>query len=156
MGVHSPNEQIGSDGLGESLAAHIESHESNTKQLLNLAEGRKKTDPRPVYDPSHPDNHWPQMVHHPAKGELTVGKSLKGVTAPFRANTAKANEAEKEAAFRAGYRSEPYIKPQIAVLDAASEKAAMAKEIEQLKGANNVLSDQFAQLMARLDKKDKE
>lgn len=154
MGVHAPNEQMGADGLGESLAAHVESHESNTKQLLNLAEGKKKTDPRPFYNPDHPDNAWPVMLHHPGKSELTVGRTLKGVTsAAERAQVTKFNEKAKADALASGYRHEPYLKPQIAVLDPATEKAAMQKQNEDLRGQLAVLQDAVTKLVASQESK---
>lgn len=154
MGVHAPNEQMGADGLGESLAAHVESHESNTKQLLNLADGKKKTDPRPFYNPDHPDNAWPVMVHHPAKGELTIGRTLKGVTnAAERAQITKLNDKAKVDALASGYRVEPWAKPQIAVLDPATEKAAMLKQNEDLRGQLAVLQDAVSKLVASQEAK---
>lgn len=152
MGVFAPQENMGMDGLGDAHAAFVEAHESNSKQLLNLAEGRKKNEPRPVYDPSHPDNLWPLMVHHAAKGELTIGKTLKGVTSPSeRAQITKANEKAKADALASGYRLEPYIKPQVAVLNPEAEKAALLRRNQELEGQINTLTDEFSKIRTMLE-----
>jgi hypothetical protein len=140
---------MGVDGLGESHAAFTRAHHENSAALLNLAEGRKKDAPRPAYDPNHPDNQWPVMLHHPAKGELTVGRSLKGISNPAERKAVTAtNEEAVKAALKLGYRSEPYAKPQITVLDPAAEKAALVKQNEEVRGQLAELADKLAKLEA--------
>lgn len=151
MAVHAYDEQFGVNGHGDSMAQFIEAHRSNTDQILNLAEGKKKTAPRPAYDPDNPDNQWPKMVHS-AKGELTVGKSLVGVQDPAaRKRIEAANKEAFEAALKGGYRMEPYLKPQVVVPDAAVEKAALLKHNADLSGTIVQQNDQLARLTARLE-----
>lgn len=157
MAVQAFGEQMQGNGLEQSMEAFNEAHEKNSRSLLNLAEGRKATASRPMYDPSHPDNLWPVMLHHPGKGELTVGRTLKGVNdTSERAAITKANLKAKAEALSDGYRLEPYVKPQVAVLDPAAEKAQLLKRNQELEGHITQLNDQFAKLVARLDAKDKE
>lgn len=140
------------NGHGDSMDAFRQAHEANSRALINLLEHRAKNAPLPAYDPKHPDNSWPVMVYHPAKGELTVGKNLKGVEDPAaRQRITRENKAKYDAAIADGYRDEPYLKPQIAVLDPASEKKALLDRNQELEGKIAVLTDQFAKLMARID-----
>ncbi len=140
------------DGYGDSMEEFRKTHEANTAVLLNLTEGKKKNEPRPAYDPLHRDNQWPVMVYHPEKGEKVVGKSLKGVVetkdkdAIERANNAALQDAKKQ-----GYRSEPYPKPQIAVLSPEAEKKAQADENARLKGQLVAMEDRFNKLIAKLE-----
>jgi hypothetical protein len=120
--------------------------------LLNVAEGKKKNTPRPIYNPEHPDNAWPVMVYSadPVKPELIVGKSLVGVTDPRQRKQIESdNEAEYKKAIAAGYRDEPYAKPQIAVLDPAQEKLELKRKNDELQAQINALADQFAKLSAK-------
>lgn len=152
MAVFAPNPDIGIDGLGESHAAFRESHESNSNQLLNLAEGRKKTDPRPAYNPNHPDNQWPQAVHHAAKGEKVVGRNLKGVADPTeRKKILAANESEKSEALKLGYQLEPFVKPQVVVLSPEVEKAALIAKNKELEGQYIAANDMLVKMAARLE-----
>lgn len=151
MAVHAYDENFGVDGHGDSMEGFRKAHVSNTDQILNLAEGKKKTAQRPTYDPDHPDNQWPVMVHSP-KGELTVGKSLVGVQDPAARKRIEAENKEAfAAALKAGYRTEPYLKPQVVVPDAAVEKAALLKHNADLSGTIVQQNDQLARLTSRLE-----
>jgi hypothetical protein len=147
MPVQAFGQQFSGDGHGDALAAFVASHEVNSVGLLNLSEGKKTTDPRPPYDPTHPDNQWPVMLHHQALGELTVGKSLKGVTiAAERKRIVAENTAAVDAAIERGYRHEPYIKPQVMVLSPEQEKLALLKRNQDLEGQINAQADQLRKL----------
>lgn len=150
MAVTSYGEINDGRGHQKSHAAFKKAHEENTNALINLAEGKPGDEPRPAYDPSHPDNHWPIMIHHPERGELTIGKTLKGITDPaLRREILEDNHTSKKNAIKnLGYRLEPYVKPQIAVLDPAVEKAAMIKERDEMRGQITALSDMVSKLVA--------
>jgi hypothetical protein len=150
MAVTAP-QAFGQDGFGESHRAFVRNHSEDSIQLLNLAEDKPKEAPRPAYDPNHPDNAWPLMLHSP-KGELTIGKSLKGITNQAeRAAIVKANELAKREAVAQGYRPEPYIKPQVAVLDPAAEKANLIKRNDELDAALRAQTDVIASMKAALE-----
>ena len=150
MAVVAP-EAFGADGHADSMEAFITSHNQNSTALLNLAEGKPAKAARPAYDPAHPDNAWPLMLHS-SKGEITIGKSLKGVTNQAeRAAIAKANELAKREAMALGYRPEPFVKPQVAVLDPATEKANMQKRNDELQAALMAQGDQMAKLQASIE-----
>ena len=151
------------NGYGDSMDAFREAHNGNSRILVNLMNGRKKNDFTPPYDPRHPDNQWPKMMYHPAKGELIVGKALIYFEpGPFgsriqfslggetRKQTEEDNlEAVKEAQIN-GYRAEPYLKPQIAVLDPAVEKAALLAKNQELEGKVTAANDLIQRMEARL------
>lgn len=139
------------NGYADAHAEFRQAHENNTRQLLNLAAGRKKTDPLPAFDPEHSDNHWPLMVHHAVKGELTIGKNLLGLKGRERVETEAANKKELEAVLKQGYRREPYPKPQVALLDPAVEKAALLERNKMLEGMIVQQNDLMLKLSARLE-----
>ena len=152
MPVQAFGQQFSGNGFEDAIAAHVASHEQNSNALLNLGEGKKTTDPRPPYNPDHPDNAWPLMLHHAAKGELTVGTSLKGVTDPAERKRIHAeNTAAVDAAIKQGYRYEPYPKLQIQVLDPVVEKAALMQKNKDLEGQLRAQADVTNKLMARLE-----
>jgi hypothetical protein len=137
------------NGHGDSFEAFVQANDSNARMLLNVAEGKKKNTPRPIYNPEHPDNAWPVMVYSadPVKPELVVGKSLVGVTDPRQRKQMEAdNEAEYKKATTPlpnglGYRDEPYAKPQIVVLDPAQEKLDLKRKNDELQGQITALTD---------------
>lgn len=156
MGVQVLGERIGENGHEDSYAAFLDSHVANTNALLNLAEDKPKNAARPPYNPSHPDNQWPLMVHHAAKGELTIGQTLKGLIDPGeRKRLQGLNEVAKKEALAMGYRLEPYVKPQVAVLDPAIEKAALQKRVQEQDGQVASLTDTLTKALARLDELEK-
>lgn len=123
-----PNE---GNGHGDSMDAFRDSHLANSKILVNLANGRKKNAVTPPYDPEHPDNKWPLMIYHPAKGELVV-KNQEGL----------------DEALQNGYRTAPYLKPQVAVLDPAAEKKAMLEKNQELEGLIIAQNDRLERMEA--------
>lgn len=132
------------NGHGDAFEAFVQANNSNATMLLNVAEGKKKNAIRAPYNPDHPDNAWPVMVYSvdPAKPEMTVGKSLAGVTDPrLRKLIESDNEAEYKKAVASGYRDEPYPKPQIAVLDPAAEKLELKRKNDELQGQITALTD---------------
>lgn len=152
MAVTSFGELFQGNGTDESLQATFRAHRENTDALLNLSEGKKTTAFREPYDPTHPDNQWPRMVHHPVKGELTLGKNLKGVTdARVRSQIEKSNKEELAKALASGYRLEPYVKPPVPLADPATEKLALLKRNEELAGQLNEQNDRQIKLLARFE-----
>ena len=91
------------------------------------------------------------MVYHPEKGELVVGVNLKDLTGNLRKEKEAGNKAALSIAFKSGYRAEPYLKPQIAVYDAATEKAALQARNRELEGHIVSQGDLLAKLVARLE-----
>lgn len=140
------------NGFGDSKEAFLTAHVSNTNVLLNLSEGKKKNDPRAPYDPKHPDNQWPVMVYHPARGEKVVGVSLGGLTGNVRKQAEADNGKALEQAKKDGYRQEPYPKPQVVVLDPAQEKAALLARNQELEGKIVAQQDQINRLAAAVEK----
>ncbi len=77
---------------------------------------------------------------------------MKGVTLPSeRERITAENEKALAEALAVGYRRQPFVKPQIAIADPATEKALLVKKIAELEGQNALLSERFQQLMDRLD-----
>lgn len=141
-----------SNGYGDSMDAFRNAHRDNSRIILNLAQGRKKNDPAPEYNPSHPDNAWPTMVYHPEKGEKTIGLSLAGLSGSARRETENANKAALAQSAKDGYRSEPYQKPQIALLDPAAEKLALKQKNDELEGKLVAQADELSKLRQLVEK----
>ena len=149
MAVQVHDQQFGINGHEKSIAIFRRAHVENSTALINHAEGKPVDHERPPYDPSHPDNKWPLMVHHAEKGELTVGRSLVGVEDPMTRNKiTAANEKALAAAVASGYRAEPYPKPQVVVLDPATEKAELKRKNDELQGQITALTDLFNKAIA--------
>jgi hypothetical protein len=157
MAVQAYDKDFGKDGYAENMMQFRQSHEQNTAGLLNVSEGKKVGAPRAPYDPNHPDNQWPVMVHHPVKGELTVGENLLGMPnmterdKKARQFRIQENEKALSAALGSGYRREPYAKPIIAMMDPVTEKANLAKDLAEKDGLIKAQNDQLAKLSARLE-----
>ena len=106
MGLQEDNEH----GLDESLAEFRKHHADVGDKLLNISQVGRRTDgpPLKLNDPRpalvHTD--WPWMLYKPGEDEPRV------VHTP----------AEMQEARLAGWRDEPVIKPQVAVLDPQTEK----------------------------------
>ncbi len=81
------------------------------------------------------------MVYHPEKGGLSVGKSLVGLMGGARAEAERENKAALAQSAKNGYRAEPYLKPQIVVLDPALEKAELKRKNDELQGQITALTD---------------
>lgn len=146
------------DGYGDSMGAFRNANDSNSKVLLNIADGKvgkNRHDPRPPHDHNHPDNQWPVWMHSPG-GDKLFGKSVKGIDDPrVRQRVIAANEAAVEEAKKTGFRMEPYPKPQIAVLDPAAEKAAQEAKTRDLEAklvAAHDLINKFTERLTALEK----
>lgn len=102
--------------------------------LMNLEEGRDEDDPRPayVYQP------YPKMLFHHEKGEIIV-----------------ANKDEQKIKESEGWRTTPYEKPRVVVLDPAIEKKALMDENRELKGQIVHQTDLLSRLEARLESLEK-
>lgn len=149
MGVEVLGVANEGNGHGDTMDAFRSAEISNSKVLLNLAAGRKKNAPQPVYSPDHADNAWPKMMFHPGLGERTVGVTLVGVTdEDARAALEKSNHKAVAQAKADGYRDEPYPKVQIALLDPAAEKKAMTDKITEQGGQLVALSEMVNKLLA--------
>ena len=105
MGLQEENEH----GLDESLAEFRKHHKDVGDKLLNISqvgahdgEKLKLNDPRPPYQ----HEEYPFMLYKPGEDEGITVYSGK----------------EKAEAIQNGWRIEPVVKPQVAVLDAATEK----------------------------------
>lgn len=155
MAVQVHDQGFGINGHQKSLAIARRAHIENSNALINHAEGKDVDTPRPVYDPDDPDNQWPVMVHHPSNGEKTIGVTLKGVEDTMaRSRITAANKKALTEALAAGYRAEPYIKPQVAVLDPATEKAELLRKNNEMQGQLNTLHDLVSKLtVAQAEKK---
>ena len=152
MGVEVIGVAGESNGYGDSMDAFRSAHENNSRIILNLAAGRKKNEPAPAFYPSHPDNAWPVMIYHPEFGEKVVGQSLLHLDKSVRGHIEGANKAELAQLLKAGWRMEPYQKPQIAVLDPALEKAALVAKNRELEGKIVAQADEFSKLRALVEK----
>lgn len=141
-----------SNGYGDSMDAFRNAHRDNSRIILNLAAGRGKNDHAPAHDPTHPDNQWPVMVYHPEKGEKTIGVNLLGLKGAARKEAEQANEAALTLAVKLGFRSDPYLKPQIAVLDPAVEKAAIIAKNHELEGKIVAQADDISKLRILVEK----
>lgn len=157
MAVTQLNPEFGKDGLQDSLADFQHAHFVNTNGILNASENigkpasqhKKVNAPRPPYDPNHPDNKWPIMVHHSVHGELSVGKSLVGVTNPTeRVAITKENEKAMASALAGGYRKEPFLKPQVVVNDSATEKALLLRRLAEQDSMVTMLNEKLEKLLA--------
>lgn len=123
-------------GLKESIAEFRKHHDEVAQALLNISgigteKGRvvDKNEPRPEYE--HQD--YPRMVYHPVKGEEIA-----------------LYEKHEAQLVKAGYRREPYPKPQVAVADPATEKKLLLDQNQELRGQISILTESFQQLQAQL------
>lgn len=152
MAVQALGKTFGQDGHKKTVAETWRAHVTNSNALLNLTEGKDAEEPREPYYRGHPDNQWPVMVYHPAKGELTIGKNLKGVTKQDeRVAIIKQNQQDLKDALAGGYRKEPYPVVKALVMDPATEKAAALAREQELRGQNTMLADLVTKLSTRLD-----
>ena len=125
-------------GLKESMAVFTKHHKEVGDALLNISgigtvDGQMadKDEPRLLYNPN--DHRWPTRVHHSDGREQDV-----------------ADKAELDAAVKAGFRREPYRKPQVHVADPATEKKALMDQLADQRQQNVVLTDQLTKLADRL------
>jgi hypothetical protein len=153
MAVISADKKFGVNGHASSMKSFLRAHVEDSATLLNLAEDKDPDASRAPYDPNHPDNQWPTMMHHPEKGEMPVGTNLKGVVdipgqPSRRAAILKANQKAVVDAQAAGYRAEPYPAPQVTVLDPKTEKVELKRRLDEQQGQITALLDQLKRLQA--------
>ncbi len=152
MAVQAFDQKFGIDGHAKSLVQFRKAHEENSNALVNLMEGKQADAIRPAYDPTHPDNKWPLMVHHAVKGELAVGQSIKGIQeAGLRKQMIQSNETQLAAALKSGYQLAPFPKVQIAMLSPEAEKAQLKKQNEDLQGQILMQQQAHDRLQAQVD-----
>ena len=152
MAVQVIDQNFGVDGHAQSMKDFRRAHNENSVGILNANEKLPVDLPRPVYDPKHPDNQWPVMMHHPEKGELAVGKNLKGILDDDqRKKVTAGNEKAKVDAMKSGYRAEPYPAPQVALMDPASEKKHQQDEMNKMRGQLTAMQDLLAKALAQND-----
>lgn len=125
-------------GLEDSQGIFRKWHKNVGDSLLNLAEGKKVNDEREAYR----FQPWPTMVYHADGRNLQIGKP-----------DARKEENEKELkeALARGFRREPYLKPQVAVLDPRDEKAALIRELTDQRSQNAQMFDLITKLKAQVD-----
>ena len=106
MGLQEDNEH----GLDESLAEFRKHHADVGDKLLNISQVGRRPDGPPLKlndaRPATPHSDWPWMLYKPGEDEPRTVR----------------NAAEMAEARMAGWRDEPVVKPQVAVLDAQTEK----------------------------------
>ena len=122
----------GMGGLKESQAKFRKHHEEVGAALMNIsgvgtATGDKvdKDEPRPGYQ----HEEYPFMLY---KAGEELGRVVK-------------SKAERDEAMKEGWRVEPFPKPQVEVLDPATEKKALMEQNRQLQA-------QLQKLIERIDK----
>ena len=120
------------EGLKESLSRFRKHHEEVANALLNISgigtmtgDVADKDDPRPAYVRQE----WPKHVYHADGRDKTV-----------------ADSAELQLEMDEGFRLEPYQKPQIAVHDPKSEKAALEARLKQQDATIAQLQDMVLKL----------
>ena len=115
----------------------FEKHQSEVADaLLNISgigtggQVLTENDPRPPYH----YNEYPKAVYHPEKGMETV-----------------ANLDEEKERLRRGWRLEPYFKPQVVILDPATEKKHLQDKIAQQDGVITQQNDLLQRLLAQVE-----
>ncbi len=140
MSVLKLGDQWTHNGLELSLAKHVESHEANTKELLNIAgaieDEKAGLPPRSQFAPLRPyvRKPFPKHVYHPdGRDKVVATPELLGI-------------AKGE-----GFREDPYPKVRVAVGDPAAEKAALQMKLAESDGKIASQNDLLQKMMARLD-----
>lgn len=110
-------------GFKQSMKAFRSHHKDQGDQLLNIADGLDKDDPRAAYV----HQQFPKMLYKPTDEKVVL------------------HEQEELDAVSAGWREKPYPKVQIAVLDPATEKKALLD-------TNNQLQAQMIRMQEQMDK----
>ncbi len=129
----------GMGGLKESLSKFRKHHKEVGDALLNVsgvgtATGGPvdKDEPRPEYRPA--DHPWPKMLYH-AEGKEALAFA----------------DDEVEDLIRQGYRSTPYVKPRVAMLDPRAEKVEMLRKNAELQGQVTSQADLLQKALNRLE-----
>lgn len=124
-------------GLKEALAQTRKHFREVGDALLNVS-GIGTADGKPVdKDDARPAYHyqeWPKMIYH-ADGREEIAAT------PI--DWARFKER--------GFREEPYIKPQVEVLDPAAEKKVLMTERDQLRAQLNTQNDLLVRMADRLE-----
>lgn len=124
-------------GLKEALAKTRRHFTEVGDALLNVS-GIGTATGKPVdaddVRPAYHYQEWPKMIYH-ADGREEIAVS------PIE--WAKLKER--------GFREEPYIKPQVEVLDPASEKKVLMVERDQLRAQLNTQNDLLVRMAERLE-----
>ena len=126
----------GMGGLKESLAKFRNHHKEVGDALMNISgvgtatgEAVDKDEPRPGY--THHD--WPKMMYHAdGRSEIVL------------------NAVELKERKETGFRLEPYARPQVAVLDPATEKKHLMEIVNQATAEKTILAEKLEKLMERL------
>ena len=123
-------------GLKGSLASFRKAEAERGDALLNIAgvgtiDGNPcdPEDPRPAYQRQE----WPRMIYHADGREVIV-------------NTTE----EMKAKFDQGFRKEPYMRPQVAVLDPAAEKKLLIDQLAEERALRAKSDELLKQLADRL------
>jgi len=116
--------------LKQSQAEFRKHHKEVGDALLNLSEGKDTEDPRPDYN----FQQYPQMIYH-ADGDEKIVHS----------------DSEKKEYLNKGFRVQPYMKPQVAVLDPATEKKALMDQNRQLRQDLTVQGEMMAKMLERME-----
>lgn len=135
-------------GLEEAHSIHFKHMADGYDQLMNMTgvgtpgckigePGRKMR--KEAKRPTSNLGFYPTIVYKAGK-ELVVGKG--------GPENLKADQAAEKLALDGGWRKEPYLKPQIAVLDAQTEKKEMLERNNVLQTQLIALSDQIRQMQA--------
>lgn len=124
-------------GFKQAMKEHRQHWQKQGDELLQVAEGLDHNEPRAPYV----HQGFPKMLYQPVRGE----KGEKVVL----------NAQEMAVAIEDGWREEPYEFPSIAVLDPQTEKAALAKKLEQAEAQNIQLSTLMSKMSERLEKLEK-
>ncbi len=129
--------QEGMGGLKESISKFRKHHGEVGDALMNISglgtvtgDPVDKDEPRPAYHHAE----WPMMIYHADGRERVVQ-----------------DHREYEEWRGKGFRDDPYPKPQVAVLDPATEKKALMETNRQLQGQVTTQQDLIDRLSARLD-----
>ncbi len=153
LGVTVVGVQRDGGGIKRALAENVKHNKAVADALLNvsgintivrdengrvLERGSNKPvhedEEREVYDPKAEKNQWPKMLYH-ADGRDALA---------FGLNDIKDLESK-------GYRREPYLKPQVAVLDPATEKKVLLERLTQMEADRNQNADIAVRAMQRLE-----
>lgn len=125
-------------GLKESLAKMVRQHREDTDAILNVS-GIGTPDGKPVDKDElrapYVHTEWPKMMYRDDYSDVVV----------FDEEEVKAAKAKR-------FQFQPFMRPQIAVHDPATEKKALVDTIDQLKANINQKDDLVLRMQERLEK----
>lgn len=141
LGVTVIGVQKDGGGLKRAMAEIIKHNKSVADALLNVSgigtatgEPVDEDDPREAYDPKADKNQWPKMLYHPDGRQV------------LSFNFIEVKDAQAK-----GFRLEPYIKPQVAVLDPATEKKMLLDRLNQMEAEKTQNADIASRALQRLE-----